>query len=91
MGLTTTCALAHHGVDCLLGEPRRKPKQWSRANNLWARPQELLASVGVRDAIAEQAYRIHPGQPLLNGRTLIPSRSPMCRVLTDPCSTAGRT
>jgi 2-polyprenyl-6-methoxyphenol hydroxylase-like FAD-dependent oxidoreductase len=72
IGLTTACALAHHGVDCLLIEQRHHPKKWSRANNLWARPQELLASIGVRDAIAEKAYRITQVNTLLNGRTVDP-------------------
>lgn len=72
IGLTTACALAHHGVDCLLIEQRRQPKEWSRANNLWARPQELLASIGVRDAIAAQAYSITQVNTLLNGRTVDP-------------------
>lgn len=72
IGLTTACALAHHGVDCLLIEQRHEVKQWSRANNLWARPQELLASIGVRDAIAEKAYRITQVNTLLNGRTVDP-------------------
>jgi len=72
IGLTTACALAHHGVDCLLIEQRRQPKAWSRANNVWARPQELLASIGVRDAIADQAYRITRVNTLLNGRPVGP-------------------
>ena len=72
IGLTTACALAHHGVDCLLIEQRRQPKEWSRANNLWARPQELLASIGVRDAIAAQAYSITQVNTLLNGRRVDP-------------------
>ena len=72
IGLTTACALAHHGVDCLLIEQRRAPKPWSRANNLWARPQELLAAIGVRDALAEKSYRITQVNTLLNGRTIDP-------------------
>jgi 2-polyprenyl-6-methoxyphenol hydroxylase-like FAD-dependent oxidoreductase len=72
IGLTTACALAHHGVDCLLIEQRHDVKEWSRANNLWARPQELLASIGVRDAIAENAYSITQVNTLLNGRTVDP-------------------
>lgn len=72
IGLTTACALAHHGVDCILIEQRREVKPWSRANNLWARPQELLASIGVRDAIAEHAYAITHVNTLLNGRTVDP-------------------
>jgi flavin-dependent dehydrogenase len=62
----------HHGADCLLLEQRREPKPYSRANSLWARPQELLASVGIRDAIAEKSYRIRQFNTLLNGRTVDP-------------------
>ncbi len=58
IGLTTGCALRHHGVECLILEQRAEPKPYSRANNLWARPQELLASVGLRDALAAQAYTV---------------------------------
>lgn len=72
IGLTTACALAHHGVDCLLLEQRRQPKEYSRANNLWARPQELLASIGIRNAIAEKSYRITRINTLLNGRPVDP-------------------
>lgn len=72
IGLTTACALAHHGVECLLIEQRHNVKQWSRANNLWARPQELLASIGVRDAIAENAFAITRVNTLLNGRPVDP-------------------
>ncbi|MBP2302087.1 FAD-dependent oxidoreductase [Azospirillum picis] len=72
IGLTTACALAHHGVDCLLVEQRRQPKEYSRANNLWARPQELLAGIGVRDAIAEKSYKITKINTLLNGRAVDP-------------------
>lgn len=72
IGLTTACALGHHGVDCLLIEQRHDVKEWSRANNLWARPQELLASIGVRDAIAENAYAITQVNTLLNGRVVDP-------------------
>lgn len=72
VGLTTACALAHHGVDFLLLEQRREPRAYSRANNLWARPQELLASIGVRDALAEKSFRITQVNTLLNGRTIDP-------------------
>ncbi|WP_428970050.1 FAD-dependent monooxygenase [Sphingomonas sp. Xoc002] len=72
IGLTTACALGHHGVDCLLIEQRHDVKEWSRANNLWARPQELLASIGVRDAIAANAYDITQVNTLLNGRVVDP-------------------
>ncbi|MFY0576158.1 FAD-dependent monooxygenase [Cystobacter fuscus] len=72
IGLTTACALAHHGVDFRVFEQRREPKPYSRANNVWARPQELLASIGIRDALAEKSYRITQVNTLLNGRTVDP-------------------
>ncbi len=72
IGLTTACALAHHGVAVRLFEQRREPKPHSRANNLWARPQELLASIGVRDALAEKSYCITQINTLLNGRPVNP-------------------
>jgi 3-(3-hydroxy-phenyl)propionate hydroxylase len=72
VGLTTACALAHHGVDFRIVEQRREPKPNSRANNLWARPQELLASIGIRDALAEKSYRITQVNTMLNGKTVDP-------------------
>lgn len=72
VGLTTACALAHHGVRFRLFEQRRHPKPNSRANNLWARPQELLASIGIRDALADKAYRITQINTMLNGETVAP-------------------
>lgn len=72
VGLTTACALAHHGVDYRLFEQRREKKPYSRANNLWARPQELLASIGIRDALAEKSYQITSVNTLLNGRSVDP-------------------
>lgn len=67
VGLTTGCALRHHGVACLLLEERIETRAYSRANNLWARPQELLASIGLRDALAEQSYGIRTVNTLMNG------------------------
>jgi 3-(3-hydroxy-phenyl)propionate hydroxylase len=72
IGLTTACALAHHRVDFRIFESRREPKPYSRANNLWARPQELLASIGIRNALAEKAYAITTVNTLLNGRPVDP-------------------
>lgn len=72
IGLTTACALTHHGVPFRIFEGRTEPKPHSRANNLWARPQELLASIGIRDAIAEKAYVITKVNTLLNGRPVDP-------------------
>lgn len=59
IGLTTGNALRHHGVSCLLLEERTEVKAYSRANNLWARPQELLAGIGLREVLAENSYAIH--------------------------------
>ena len=72
IGLATACALGHHGIRFRQFEQRREAKPWSRANNLWARPQELLASIGIRDALAEKSYRITRVNTLLNGRTVDP-------------------
>ncbi|MGA1803368.1 FAD-dependent monooxygenase [Rhizobium sp. HT1-10] len=72
VGLVLACALAHHGVDFRIIEQRQMPKPYSRANNLWARPQELLASIGIRGAIAEKAYAITSVSTLINGRPVDP-------------------
>ncbi len=74
VGLTTGCALRHHGVECLVLEERTEVRAYSRANNLWARPQELLASVGLRDAIAERAYPIRLVNFFMNGTPTTPIR-----------------
>lgn len=58
IGLTTGCALRHHEIDCLILEQRTEVREYSRANNIWARPQELLSSIGVRDAVAEKSYGV---------------------------------
>ncbi len=70
IGLTTACALGHHGVQFRLFEEKPKPKPYSRANNVWARPQELLDSIGVRAALAEKSYLIEKQTVLLDGRPL---------------------
>ncbi|MFY9293844.1 MAG: FAD-dependent monooxygenase [Methylorubrum rhodinum] len=72
VGLTTGNALRHHGVSCLLMEERTGPKAYSRANNLWARPQELLAGIGLRDALAENSYAIDTINFFVNGRPTTP-------------------
>ena len=72
IGLTTGCALRHHGISCLLLEQRTEVKAYSRANNLWARPQELLASIGLRDVLAENSYAIHTINFFVNGRPTTP-------------------
>ena len=86
VGLTTGCALRHHGVDCLILEERTEPQAYSRANNLWARPQELLASIGLREVLAEQAYAIRLQNSVMNGVPAAPVEldqvaSPYPRVL----------
>lgn len=68
IGLTTACALAHHGVSFRLFEQRHQTRPHSRANNLWARPQELLHGIGLRDALASKSYRIQQVETLLNGQ-----------------------
>lgn len=72
VGLTTGCALRHHGVDCLILEERTGIRAYSRANNLWARPQELLAGIGLRDALAERAYPIRLVNFFMNGTPTTP-------------------
>ncbi len=72
IGLTTACALRHHGVRCRILEERTETKPNSRANNVWARPQELLASIGIRDALAEKSYRIKQVNTYLNGQPINP-------------------
>lgn len=67
IGLTTACALRHHGISCRLVEKRSELNPYSRANNVWSRPQELLASIGIRDALAENSYHIKQVNTLLNG------------------------
>ncbi|MBC3788670.1 FAD-dependent oxidoreductase [Spirosoma utsteinense] len=70
IGMTTACALQHHGVRCRIFEERKEPKEYSRANNVWARTQELLASIGLRDVLAEQAYQIEKQTVFLDGQPL---------------------
>ncbi|MEG9527293.1 MAG: FAD-dependent monooxygenase [Hyphomicrobiales bacterium] len=72
IGLTTGNALRHHGVSCLILEERTEVKAYSRANNLWARPQELLAGIGLRDALAENSYAIHTINFFVNGTPTTP-------------------
>ncbi len=70
IGLTTACALGHHGVRTRVFEERSKPKPNSRANNVWARVQELLHGLGVRDALAKQAYEVEKQTAFLDGAPL---------------------
>ncbi len=70
IGLVTACALRHHGVNVRLLEERTDAKPNSRANNVWARPQELLHGIGVRDALAERSHVIRKQTVFLNGKPL---------------------
>lgn len=70
IGLTTACALRHHGVDCRIFEEEPKPKPYSRANNVWARGQELLDSVGLRGPLAENSYLIEKQTLFIEGKPL---------------------
>ena len=70
VGLTVACALQHHGVPFRIVEQRMEPNPHSKANNLWARPQELLAGIGVRDRLAERAYTVPDVRVLLDGKPL---------------------
>lgn len=72
VGLTAGCALRHHGIDCLILEARTGLRAYSRANNLWARPQELLAGIGLREALAERAYPIRRVNFFLDGTPTTP-------------------
>ena len=73
IGLALACALRHHNVNCRIMEERTEPKPYSRANNFWARAQELLASVGVLDAVAKKAYRIDQIHNFFNGKAVEPT------------------
>ena len=79
VGLALACALAHHGVSYRVIEERTAPRKTSRANNVWARPQELLESIGVREAIAADAYDVSTINVLLDGK-------PLDQVSLDPGS-----
>ena len=70
VGLTLANALAHHGVRFRVLEQRTEPGKYSKANNVWSRPQELLASIGVRNALAEFSYAVTDVNVLLDGRPL---------------------
>lgn len=70
IGLTVANALNHHGIRFRILEQRTDQNKNSKANNVWSRPQELLASIGVRDAIAQCSYAVTDVNVLLNGHPL---------------------
>ena len=78
VGLTVGCALQHHGVRFRILDRRMEPDPFSKANNVWARPQELLAAIGVRDRLAARSYEISDVKVLLDGEPL--DRVPVAHV-----------
>ena len=68
VGLALACALAHHGVRTRIVERRLEPRTDSRANNLLSRPQELLAAIGVRDALAADAHEVRRADVIVAGQ-----------------------
>ncbi|MDU7520904.1 MAG: FAD-dependent monooxygenase [Roseomonas mucosa] len=70
VGLAMACALAHHGVSFRIFERAPGISGASKGHNIIARAQELLASIGVRDALAERSYAAPFTQYLLDGRPL---------------------
>jgi len=70
IGLTTANALRHHGVQCRILEEKPEPSKYSKANNVWARTQELLDSIGLRDALAKNAYLVGRTNVFIDGKPL---------------------
>ena len=70
IGLTTACALRHHGVRVRLLEEQSEPSRFSKANNLWSRPQELLSGIDVLEPISQNSYKVDRINVLLNGHPL---------------------
>ena len=68
IGLALACALTHHGVGTRIVDRRSGPPAESRANNLWSRPQELLAGIGVRDVLAADAHEVRRADVVLDGQ-----------------------
>ena len=67
IGLTTANALRHHGVNCRVLEEKPEPSKYSKANNVWARTQELLHGIGLRDALAECLWSGRDALPVEGG------------------------
>lgn len=70
IGLTTANALRHHGVQCRIVEEEPEPSKYSKANNVWARTQELLDSVGLRAPLAEKSYLVGRINVFIDGKPL---------------------
>ena len=56
IGLSLAAALSGRGVRFRIFEQKDGPSHDSKGHNLIARSQELLASIGIRDRIAERAH-----------------------------------
>ena len=70
IGLTTANALRHHGVACRILEEKPEPSKYSKANNVWARSQELLDSIGLRAPLAEKSYLVGTTNVFIDDRPL---------------------
>lgn len=57
-GLTLAIRLRQLGVDCLLVDREASPLPWSRALGLQARTLEILAALGVLDAIRQHSRQL---------------------------------
>jgi 2-polyprenyl-6-methoxyphenol hydroxylase-like FAD-dependent oxidoreductase len=70
VGLAMACALAHHGVSYRIYERASGISGASKGHNVIARAQELLASIGVRDALAQKSHVAPFTQYMLDGRPI---------------------
>lgn len=70
VGLTLAAALVHHGVAFRILEKRTDASKNSKANNLWARTQELIDALGFLPHMQEEAYRIGRINVILNDAPL---------------------
>ena len=70
IGLTLACALSHHGVRYRLFERKEDGSTDSKGHNMIARSQELLDSIGVRDALAAKSYPSSDTQLLIDRKPL---------------------
>ena len=70
VGLTTANALRYHGVSCRILEEKPEPSKYSKANNVWARTQELLESIGLRAPVAENSYLVSTTNVFINNKPL---------------------
>ncbi len=64
--MTLAAAPAHHGVAFRILEKRTGASENSKANNLWARTQNLIDGLGFLPHMREEAYRIGRVKVILN-------------------------